>query len=153
RVGVAWAYSIRLLARRRQKDGTGATGWGTDVRSDDIVVPRKPGARWRMPVTYPGPPTMGTPTPRRVSQACTGGFFGFEGLAVPPQHTGVNVDHEPPARRVARVAADRPWIGHAGAGREPIVRLARDGPHRTRSGAVVGEKRRLMRMADESERA
>ena len=37
--------------------------------------------------------------------------------AVPPQHSGVDVDDEPPARRVARVAADRPWVGHAGTGR------------------------------------
>src|SRR5215218_572216 len=100
-----------------------------------------------MPVTYPGHPTM------RGSHAGSGSFSGLELLAVPPQHTGVNVDDEPPARRVARVAADRPWVGHAGAGREPLVRLARNGPHRARRGAVVGEERRFMRMADEPERA
>src|SRR5687768_5908915 len=117
------------------------------------LSPWKSGARWRMPVTYPGgPPTMGTPTPRRASQAGSGNFFGPELLPVPPQHAGVNVDDEPPARRVARVAADRPRVGHADAGREPVVRLARNGPHRARSGAVVGEERRFMRMADEPER-
>ena len=79
--------------------------------------------------------------------------LGPELLAVPPQHAGVNVDDQPPARRIARVAADRPRVGHAGARREPVVRLAGDGPHRARSGAVVGEERRFMRMADESERA
>src|SRR5262245_51862325 len=116
--------------------------------------PGKPGGRWRMPVTYPGPPTtMGTPSPRRVSQAGSGSFSGLELLAVPPKHAGVDVDDEPPARRVARVAADRPWVGRAGAGREPVVGLARDGAHRARSGAVVGEERWFMRMADESERA
>src|SRR5688572_15839540 len=106
-----------------------------------------------MPVTYPGPPTMGTPTSRRASQAGAGSFCGLELLAVPPQHTDVNVDDEPPARRVAGVAADGPRVGQAGAGREPVVRLARDGPHRAQSGAGVGEERRFMRMADEAERA
>ena len=76
---------------------------------------------------------------RRGSHAGSASFSGLELLAVPPQHTGVNVDDEPPARRVARVAADRPRVGHADAGREPVVRLARNGPHRARSGAVVGE--------------
>ncbi len=91
--------------------------------------------------------------PRRASQAGSGSVFLPELLAVPPQHAGVDVDDEPPARRIARVAADRPRVGHAGARREPVVRLAGDGPHRGRSGAVVGEERRFMRMADESERA
>src|SRR5918994_7604782 len=90
---------------------------------------------------------------RRGSHAGGGSFSGLELLAVPPQHTGVSVDDEPPARGVARVAADRPWVGHAGAGPEPVVRLVRDGAHRTRRGAVVGEQRRFVRMADEAERA
>src|SRR5215467_8644839 len=86
-------------------------------------------------------------TARRASQAGSGSFFGPERLAVPPHHAGVNVDDEPPARRVARVAADRPRVGHAGTGGEPVVRLARDRPHRARSGAVVTEEGRFMRMA------
>jgi hypothetical protein len=73
--------------------------------------------------------------------------------AVPPHHAGVNVDDEPPARRVAWVAADRPWVGHAGTGCEPVVRLARDRPHRARRGAVTNEEGRFMRMADKSERS
>src|SRR5690349_21152056 len=102
-----------------------------------------------MPVTYP----VTRRWERPGSHAGSGSFSGLELLAVPPQHTGVSVDDEPPASCVARVAADRPRIGHAGAGREPVVRLARNGPHRTRRGAVVGEERRFMRMADEPERA
>src|SRR5215471_15971528 len=101
-----------------------------------------------MPGTYPGPRLW----ERRGSHAGSGTFSGLELLAVPPQHTGVNVDDEPPARRLARVAADRPRVGHAGTDREPVVRLARNRPHRTRSGAVVGEEPRFMRMADEPER-
>src|ERR1051326_3203012 len=80
-----------------------------------------------MPVTYQGPTTMGTPTPRRGSQAGSGSIFGPKRLAVPPHHAGVNVDDEPPARRVARVAADRPRVGHVGTGCEPVARLARGG--------------------------
>src|SRR5262245_65687643 len=102
-----------------------------------------------MPVTTP----LTRRWQRRGSHAGSPSFSGLELLAVPPQHTGVNVDDEPPARRVARVAADGPRVGHAGTGREPVVRLARNGPHRARSGAVAGEERRFMRMADEPERA
>src|SRR5579864_912607 len=124
------------------------------MRSDDILAPWRIGnSRWRMLVTYPGPTTMGTPTARRASQAGSGSFFGPERLAVPPHHAGVNVDDEPPARRVARVAADRPRVGHEDTGCEPVVRLARDRPHRARSGAVVNEEGRFMRMADKSERS
>ena len=50
-----------------------------------------------------------------------------EVLALPPQHAGVNVDDEPPARSVAWVAADRPRVGDAGIGPGPVVRLAGDG--------------------------
>src|SRR5215831_1875512 len=87
-----------------------------NVRSTTSLSPGESGARWRIPVTYTGPTTMGTPTARRASQAGSGSFFGPERLAVPPHHAGVNVDDEPPARRVARVAADRPRVGHAGTG-------------------------------------
>src|SRR4029077_18090199 len=134
--------------------GTGATGWGTKrALRRHRCPPGESGARRRMPVTYPGPTTMGTPTARRASQAGGGSFFGPERLAVPPHHAGVNVDDEPPARRVAWVAADRPRVGHEGTGCEPVVRLARDRPHRARSGAVVNEEGRFMRMADKSERS
>src|SRR5690348_3917773 len=73
-------------------------------------------------LTYPGPTTMGTPTARGASQPGSGSFFGPERLAVPPHHAGVNVDDEPPARRVAWVAADRPRVGHEGTGGAPEVR-------------------------------
>src|ERR1051326_4833753 len=106
-----------------------------------------------MPVTYPGPTTMGTQTARRASQAGSGSFFGPERRALPPHHAGVNVDDEPPARRVAWVAAHRPRVCHEGTGCEPVVRLARDRPHRARRGAVVNEEGRFMRMADKSERS
>jgi hypothetical protein len=89
---------------------------------------------------------------RRRPQAVSGSVFALELLALPPQHAGVNVDDEPPARGVARVAADRPRVGHAGAGPEPSY----DSPgtaHRARRGAIVGEERRIMRMADEAEGA
>src|SRR5215471_4122837 len=133
--------------------GTGATGWGTKrALRRQRCPPGESGARRRMTVTYPGPTTMGTPTARRASQAGSGSFFGPERLAVPPHHAGVNVDDEPPARRVAWVAADRPRVGHEGTACEPVVRLARDRPHRARSGAVVNEEGRFMRMADKSER-
>ena len=90
---------------------------------------------------------------RRASRAGSGHFFELELVAVPPQHSGAKVDDEPPARRVTRVAADRPWVGQAGAGRGPVVRLARDRQHCARSDAVVGEERRFMRVAGESEGA
>jgi len=76
---------------------------------------------------------------RRGSRARGAASSGLKLVAIPPQHTGVDVDDEPPARSVTRIAADRPRVGHAGTGREPVVRLARSGPHRARRGAVVGE--------------
>src|SRR4051794_19954664 len=73
----------------------------------------------------------GSPSPAFAAIGSVGAVgasvFGLEVLAVPPQHAGVNVDDEPPARSVARVTAHRPRVGDAGAGPGPVVRLARDG--------------------------
>jgi hypothetical protein len=82
----------------------------------------------------------------KLPQAGSDSEFGLELFALPPQHAGLNLDDEPPARGVARVAADRPRVGHAGVSPEPVLRLARDGAQRTRRGAVVDKERRLMRM-------
>src|SRR5688500_14021744 len=97
---------------------------------------------------YAGSPSSQTIGTRRLTRR-SGSFSGLELFALPLQHTSVSVDDEPPARRVARVAADRARVGHVGASREPVVRLARNGPQRARCGAVVGEERRFMRMANE----
>ena len=52
-----------LAAASRRNDGIDPTGWGTECTlRRHRCPPGKPGARWRMPVSYPGPPSMGTPT-------------------------------------------------------------------------------------------
>src|SRR5438105_11034700 len=112
---------------RRFAEPTGRWNWCNGLGNKTCapttsLSPGESGARWRMPVTYPGPTTMGKPTARRASQAGGGSFFGPERLAVPAHHAGVNVNDEPPARRVAWVAADRPRVGHEGTGCEPVVR-------------------------------
>src|SRR5579859_1069379 len=104
-----------------------------------------------MPVTYTGPRQWEHQPPDASQEGSS--FFDPECLAVPPHHAGVTVDDEPPARRVAWVAADRPRVGHEGTGCERVVRLARDRPHRARSGAVVNEERWFMRMANKPERS
>ena len=89
----------------------------------------------RLEVTVPGTsghPTMGTTwLTRRRRQ-----------LLRTRTPCGATAAHGRQCRRRATsspcrgVAADRPRVGHAGAGREPVVRLARHGSHRARRGAA-----------------
>jgi len=74
---------------------------------------------------YPGshrPPRGGWE--RSGSRAGRDSFLWLELVAIPPQHSGVDVDDEPPARGVTRTAADRSGVGRASGGARSIPRLS-----------------------------
>jgi len=65
------------------------------------LIPMAPAGAYRVPRRWDTPHCDVTHKPPEAASADS------KLLAVPPQHAGVGVDDEPPARRVARVAADR----------------------------------------------
>jgi len=54
-------------------------------------------------------------------------------LVLPPQHAGVNLDDEPPARGVEPVAADRPGLAR----QAPVPSQSYDSPGTGRTARVV----------------